>query len=175
MLIVGAMAVVRCSERNGAKRPWLLQLLARRQAKVAAVALRNKNARTILAMKGQRRTLPRTADWVRNMARRPRLTRLERANRSCCSRPVETAGLGKTRNAQAPRVRAIDRAPNRANGIAASGTQRRTNRSDTWPHQPAMQSHCSSLPAVSRPHIGVSGPSPSERQRDRIRSGFDAA
>lgn len=50
MLIVGAMAVVRYVERNGAKRPWLVQLLARRKAKVAAVALANKNARIIWAM-----------------------------------------------------------------------------------------------------------------------------
>ncbi len=44
MLIVGAMAVIRYAERNGTKRPWLVQLLARRKAKVAAVALANKNA-----------------------------------------------------------------------------------------------------------------------------------
>ncbi len=50
MLIVGAMAVIRHAERNGAKRPWLVQLLARRKAKVAAVALANKTARTIWAM-----------------------------------------------------------------------------------------------------------------------------
>ncbi len=50
MLIVGAMAVVRYAERNGAKRPWLAQLLARRKAKVAAVALANKNVRMIWAM-----------------------------------------------------------------------------------------------------------------------------
>ena len=50
MLIVGAMAVVRFAERNGAKRPWLVHLLARRKAKVAAVALANNNARMIWAM-----------------------------------------------------------------------------------------------------------------------------
>lgn len=50
MLIVGAMAVVRYAERNGTKRPWLVQLLARRKPKVAAVALANKNARIIWAM-----------------------------------------------------------------------------------------------------------------------------
>jgi transposase len=50
MLIVGAMAVVRFAERNGAKRPWLVELLARRKAKVAAVALANTNARMIWAM-----------------------------------------------------------------------------------------------------------------------------
>ena len=50
MLIVGAMAVLRYAERNGAKRPWLVQMLARRKPKVAAVALANKTARTIWAM-----------------------------------------------------------------------------------------------------------------------------
>jgi transposase len=50
MLIVGAMAVVRHAERNGARRPWLVQMLGRRKPKVAAVALANKTARTIWAM-----------------------------------------------------------------------------------------------------------------------------
>jgi len=63
MLIVGAMAVVRYAERNGTKRPWLVQLLARRKAKVAAVALANKNARLIWAMmaSGERYREPQIA------------------------------------------------------------------------------------------------------------------
>ncbi len=63
MLIVGAMAVVRYAERHGAKRPWLVQLLARRKAKVAAVALANKNARMIWAMmaSGERNREPQVA------------------------------------------------------------------------------------------------------------------
>jgi transposase len=63
MLIVGAMAVVRYAERNGAKRPWLVQLLARRKAKVAAVALANKNARMIWAImtSGERYRQPQVA------------------------------------------------------------------------------------------------------------------
>jgi transposase len=63
MLIVGAMAVVRYAERNGTKRPWLVQLLARRKAKVAAVALANKTARTIWAMmaSGERYREPQIA------------------------------------------------------------------------------------------------------------------
>jgi len=63
MLIVGAMVVVRYAERNGAKRPWLVQLLARRKAKVAAVALANKTARTIWAMmvSGERYREPQVA------------------------------------------------------------------------------------------------------------------
>ena len=39
MLVVGAMAVIRYAERHGTRRPWLVQLMARRSAKVAAVAL----------------------------------------------------------------------------------------------------------------------------------------
>ena len=50
MLVVGAMAVIRYAERHGTKRPWLVQLLARRPAKVAAVALANKNARMVWAL-----------------------------------------------------------------------------------------------------------------------------
>ena len=63
MLIVGAMAVVRYAERNSTKRPWLVQLLARRKAKVAAVALANKNARMIWAMmvSGERYREPQAA------------------------------------------------------------------------------------------------------------------
>jgi len=41
MLVVGALAVVRYAQRNGTRRPRLVQLLARRTPKVAAVALAN--------------------------------------------------------------------------------------------------------------------------------------
>jgi len=50
MLVIGAMAVIRYAERHGTNRPWLVQLLARRLAKVAAVALANKNARMVWAL-----------------------------------------------------------------------------------------------------------------------------
>ena len=50
MLVVGAMAVIRYAQRHGTKRPWLVQLLARRPTKVAAVALANKNARMVWAL-----------------------------------------------------------------------------------------------------------------------------
>src|SRR3712207_6310910 len=39
MLVVGAMAVVRYAERHGTRRPWLVQLLARKPVKLAAIAL----------------------------------------------------------------------------------------------------------------------------------------
>jgi len=56
MLVVGAMAVIRYAERHGTRRPWLVQLMQRRPAKVAAVALANKMARIIwaLMMSGER-------------------------------------------------------------------------------------------------------------------------
>jgi transposase len=47
---VGSIAVIRYAQRHGTKRPWLVQLLARRSPKVAAVALANKTARMIWAM-----------------------------------------------------------------------------------------------------------------------------
>jgi transposase len=50
MLVVGAMAVIRQARRHGTGRPWLVQLLARRPAKLAAVALANKNARMVWAL-----------------------------------------------------------------------------------------------------------------------------
>ena len=50
LLVVGAMAVIRYAERNGTRRPWLVQLMARRTTKVAAVALANKTARMIWAL-----------------------------------------------------------------------------------------------------------------------------
>jgi transposase len=63
MLVVGALAVVRYAQRNGTRRPWLLQLLARRTPKVAAVALANKNARMIWAVmtSGERYREPQPA------------------------------------------------------------------------------------------------------------------
>jgi transposase len=50
LLVVGALAVVRYAGRHGTRRPWLVQLLARRTTKVAAVALANKTARIVWAM-----------------------------------------------------------------------------------------------------------------------------
>ena len=39
MLVVGALAVIRYAQRHGTRRPWLVQLLAQRTTKIAAVAL----------------------------------------------------------------------------------------------------------------------------------------
>ena len=50
MLVVGAMAVIRHAERNGSRRPWLVQLLARKATKLAAIALANRTARMVWAL-----------------------------------------------------------------------------------------------------------------------------
>ena len=50
LLVVGAMAVLRYAKRHGSRRPWLVQLMARRTTKIAAVALANKTARMVWAM-----------------------------------------------------------------------------------------------------------------------------
>jgi len=51
LLVAGAMAVIRHGRKTGFKdNPWLADLMARKPAKVAAVALANKNARTAWAL-----------------------------------------------------------------------------------------------------------------------------
>jgi transposase len=50
LLIHGARAVVRVVENNPEGDPWIKKLLARRNKNIAAVALANKNARTIWAL-----------------------------------------------------------------------------------------------------------------------------
>lgn len=50
LLVIGSLAVIRYAERHGTKRPWLVQLTARRTSKIAAVALANKTARKIWAI-----------------------------------------------------------------------------------------------------------------------------
>ncbi len=50
LLIHGARAVIRAAQAKPDKEGWLHKLLARRNANVAAVALANKNARTVWAL-----------------------------------------------------------------------------------------------------------------------------
>jgi transposase len=63
LLVVGALAVIRYAQRHGTRRPWLVQLLARRTTKIAAVALANKMARVIWAImtSGERYREPQVA------------------------------------------------------------------------------------------------------------------
>jgi transposase len=50
LLVVGALAVIRCAERHGPKRPCPVQLIAPRTTKLAAVVLANTTARMIWAI-----------------------------------------------------------------------------------------------------------------------------
>jgi transposase len=50
LLVIGATTVLRHARAKPAKYPWLMQLLARRPAKVVAVALANKMARIAWAV-----------------------------------------------------------------------------------------------------------------------------
>ena len=50
MLTVGGLAVIRYAQRHGTRRPWIVQLLARRATRVAPVALANKMARMVWAI-----------------------------------------------------------------------------------------------------------------------------
>ena len=50
LLVIGAIAVLKQARAHPDKHPWLIQLLARRPAKVVAVALANKMARTAWAV-----------------------------------------------------------------------------------------------------------------------------
>lgn len=50
LLVVGSMAVIKHAQRHGSKRPWLVKLLERRTAKIAAIALANKIARMVWAL-----------------------------------------------------------------------------------------------------------------------------
>ena len=50
LLVVGALAVIRYAQRHGTRRPWLVQPIARRTTKIAAVALANKMARMMWAI-----------------------------------------------------------------------------------------------------------------------------
>jgi|TARA_B100000959_G_scaffold217821_1_gene229818 transposase len=54
LLVAGALSVIRRAKQVGyTRRPWLTKLLERRSTKIAAIALANKNARTVWAMMTQ--------------------------------------------------------------------------------------------------------------------------
>jgi transposase len=62
LLIHGARSVIQCVEKNPDRSNWLRLLMARRNKNVAAVALANKNARTIWALLAHDQTF--RADYI---------------------------------------------------------------------------------------------------------------
>ena len=50
LLVVGATAVMRMTRKNADRQPWMAQLLERKPAKIATVALANKTARIAWAV-----------------------------------------------------------------------------------------------------------------------------
>ena len=51
MLVAGSLAVIRWAQRHGTRRPWLLKLVSRRTPKIAALALANKTACMVWAIR----------------------------------------------------------------------------------------------------------------------------
>jgi len=50
LLVVGATAVMRMARKDAARQPWLAQLVERKPAKIAMVALANETARIAWAV-----------------------------------------------------------------------------------------------------------------------------
>ncbi len=64
LLVVGALSVIKRAKQLGHSRyPWLTKLMERRSVKIAAIALANKNARTVWAMMARNESYraPKTA------------------------------------------------------------------------------------------------------------------
>jgi transposase len=138
LLVVGALAVVKYAQRNGTRRPWLVQLLARRTIKVANCRSGQQNGPDCLGHHEHWRGLPRAgpAGRVGNYAKPA--DELGKGNTNV------TQPAGRTEERENPLGQSASSAwscpgPVLAEGIMASGHARRTNRSNTWPHRPALQ------------------------------------
>jgi transposase len=66
LLIHGARAAILAATRHAKSNPWLNNLLGRRNPNIAAVALANKNARTVWALLAHDREF--RADYVPRLA-----------------------------------------------------------------------------------------------------------
>ena len=105
MLVVGALAVIRYAERHGTRRPWLVQLMARRPTKVAAVALANKMARMVWAIMTSGEPYREPVAAGRIEIRRSAPTSLGRADRSnAISRSIPGSGKTHLRQGASERV-----------------------------------------------------------------------
>jgi transposase len=94
LLVLGATAVIQQVKRGRAS-PWLLELLARKPKKLAAVALANKMARIVWAM-----MMTARSTGVRRRpepARHRHLTHLERARTATARWPSVEPRIGTTR------------------------------------------------------------------------------
>ncbi len=158
MLVVGALAVVRYAVRNGTRRPWLVQLLARRTPKVAAVALANKTARMVWAImtRGERYREPAAAERSGPAARCGPPTWEGRTR--CHATAGRYRKTGQPICAKAPRARAFGRDPSSRKALwpavmRTASTGRTHGRTDQ-----AQQSVRSPLPTESRPHMARRAP-----------------
>ena len=61
LLVAGAMAVIQHARRHPEKHPWIARLLARKPAKVVAIAVANKTARIAWAIMSKGGTYPAPA------------------------------------------------------------------------------------------------------------------
>jgi hypothetical protein len=121
LLFVGAIAVIRYAERHGTRRPWLVQLLARRTTKAAAAALANKTARMVWAImtSGQPYNEPELRAAWRGSGTRHQQDWEGRNECNATSRSIP--GSGKTHFRHCASSACYWSGPDSAEGIMASG------------------------------------------------------
>lgn len=138
-LVVGALAVAHYAERHETRRPLLVQVLAKRPAKVATVAVADKIARIVWAMmssgKSNREPMP-AAVWIRCWG----VDKLGKGTDGLTHLAGRYRRTGKPSCATAPpSVRNLSGRV-LAEGIMAGGLMCRTKRLSTWPHPPRCRS-----------------------------------
>ena len=153
LLVVGAMAVIRYAERNGTRRPWLVQLMARRTHQGRSGCARQQDRPDGLGTDDQRRTLQGADHRIeRDKARGRRRGWKGRTGANAQSRlipPDQENPLGPCTSSASFRSGPEPREWHYGQRQMKS----RTYRSDTWPHQPATaKSSKNPLPTESRPY-----------------------